>query len=88
MLVVRIDPRPSSIDCPALPEFSPGRLHMANNLAACTLGAIWSWQVNSCYYDTHICSQKLFSIINTQDLSLTLRHKVVLFDVLLKQEFF
>lgn len=36
---------------------------------------------------TYICDQELFAIIKTGNLRLTLRDEVVLFDVLVEQEF-
>ena len=38
-------------------------------------------------HPTYVCDQKLFTIIKTGNLGFTLRHKVVLFDVFLEQQF-
>ena len=39
-------------------------------------------------YTTYICDKKLFAIIKSRNLGFTLRNKVVLFDVFVKQELF
>lgn len=40
------------------------------------------------FYDTNISQQALFLVVNTWNLNFTLRHKVILVDVIIKKEFF
>lgn len=73
-----------SICCVAHHSITIHTVHLISRANVMIIQAIMSQPTVD---NTYVCDQELFSIIHSSNLGFTLRHKVVLLDVLLKQEF-